>query len=271
MTLYTNDYLEYYLTLVSWLINNGVWSTLADTGLFALPFLAIVGQEWLRARSEGADEGNKGVLSAARIENRIFVAVFVILLAAIPMRTVDLSTIQFDTARSTQCQISAIKPSETGWGTSFTTLNNQSAKVPIWWAFIHGISKAVTASAVAAIPCGTDLRQMRMDVNSTRINDPVTAQEVADFTRDCYGPSRAKLFMDRPSLSDDQLNDVAWIGSKYFTDSAGYYDQFHSATPRSGWPYSESRDAGLARVDSGGGYPTCNQWWNDSSKGFGPV
>ncbi|RMP45662.1 hypothetical protein ALO95_200097 [Pseudomonas syringae pv. antirrhini] len=268
MTLYTNDYLEYYLTLVSWLINNGVWSTLADTGLFALPFLAIVGQEWLKARSEGADEGNKGVLSAARIENRIFIAVFVILLAAIPMRTVDLSTIQFDTARSTQCQISAIKPSETGWGTSFTTLNNQSAKVPIWWAFIHGISKAVTASAVAAIPCGTDLRQMRMDVNATRINDPVMAQEVADFTRDCYGPSRAKLFMDRPALSDDQLNDVAWIGSKYFTDSAGYYDQFHSATPRSGWPYSESRDAGLARVDSGGGYPTCNQWWSDSSKGL---
>ena len=26
-----------------------------------------------------------------------------------------------------------------------------------------------------------------------RIDDPVLAQEVADFTHDCYGPSRAKL------------------------------------------------------------------------------
>jgi len=40
---------------------------------------------------------------------------------------------------------------------------------------------------VAAIPCGTDLRQMRMDVDATRIDDPVLAQEVGDFVHDCYG------------------------------------------------------------------------------------
>ncbi|CAM5450298.1 hypothetical protein SSTU70S_06963 [Stutzerimonas stutzeri] len=41
------------------------------------------------------------------------------------------------------------------------------------------------------------LVQIRMDVDATRIDDPVLAQEVAeDFTHDCYGPSRAKLFMD---------------------------------------------------------------------------
>ena len=73
MTLFTGDYLEYYLTLVSWLIHNGIWMVLVASGVFALPFLAIVLQEWLKARAEGADEGNKGVLSAARIENRVFV------------------------------------------------------------------------------------------------------------------------------------------------------------------------------------------------------
>ena len=26
MTLYTTDYLEYYLTLVSWVVHNGIWS-----------------------------------------------------------------------------------------------------------------------------------------------------------------------------------------------------------------------------------------------------
>ncbi|EGH26935.1 hypothetical protein PSYMO_37826, partial [Pseudomonas amygdali pv. mori str. 301020] len=33
-----------------------------------------------------------------------------------------------------------------------------------------------------AIPCGVDLQQVRMDVNRARINDPLLAQEVADFT-----------------------------------------------------------------------------------------
>ncbi|WP_146766027.1 conjugal transfer protein TraG N-terminal domain-containing protein, partial [Pseudomonas luteola] len=267
-TLYTTDYLEYYLTLVGWLINNGIWDTLADTGLFALPFLAIVGQEWLRARGEGADEGNKGVLSALRIENRIFVAIFVILFAALPMKSIDLSTLQFDDSRSKQCQISVPKPGETGWGSSFTTLNGQSAKVPIWWAMIHALSKAINGAAVASIPCGVDLRQMRMDVNATRINDPVLTQEVADFTHDCYGPSRAKMFMDRPKLGLDELNDVSWIGSSYLVNTSGYYDAFHSSTPRTAFPYNETRDAGLARVDSGGGYPTCKEWWTTGSTGL---
>ena len=181
MTLYTTDYLEYYLTLVGWIVNNGIWNVLVATGAFALPFLAIVVQEWLKARSEGADEGNKGVLSAMRIENRVWVAIVVILFAGIPFIPVDLSTLQFDRTRSEQCQVNVPEPPETNWSAAFTTLNDQSAYVPVWWFFMHALSKAVTGAAVAAVPCGTDLRQIRMDIDSTRIDDPLLAQEVADF------------------------------------------------------------------------------------------
>ena len=268
MTLYTTDYLEYYLTLVGWIVNNGIWNILVASGVFALPFVAIVIHEWLRARAEGADEGNKGVLSSMRIENRVWVAIVVILFAGIPFIPVDLATIKFDTTRSAQCQVSVPQPADTGWSNVYTTLNNQSALVPVWWFFMHSISKAVTGGAVAAIPCGTDLRQMRMDVDATRIDDPVLAQEVGDFVHDCYGPSRAKLFMGRPTLSDDQMNDVTWIGSNYFLDNAGFYDTYHSNTPRTAWPYDATRDAGLAQVDSGGGYPTCRQWWSDGNSGL---
>ena len=268
MTLYTTDYLEYYLTLVGWIVNNGIWNVLVASGVFALPFLAIVLQEWLKARTEGAEEGNKGVLSSLRIENRVFVAIVVIMFAGIPFIPVNLSTIQFDQTRSTQCQVNVPVPSNTGWATSFTTLNNQSALVPVWWFFMHALSKAITGAAVAAIPCGTDLRQIRIDIDSTRINDPVNAQEVADFTQDCYGPARAKLFDNRPTLSDQQMNDVTWIGSNYFLTNAGFYDTYHSSTPRTAWPYNATRDAGLAQVPSGGGYPTCQQWWSDSGTGL---
>jgi hypothetical protein len=268
MTLYTTDYLEYYLTLVSWIVHNGIWAVLVASGVFAIPFLAIILQEWLKARAEGADEGNKGALSAVRIENRIFVAIVVILFAGIPFIDVDFNTLRFDRTRSVQCQVSVPEPAQTGWSQSFSTLNNQSAKVPVWWFFMHAISRAVTGASVAAIPCGTDLRQMRMEVDATRIDDPVLAQEVSDFTHDCYGPARARLFMNRPDLDEEQMYDVTWIGSRFFLDTAGYYDTYRAKTPREGWPYDSGRDAGLAEVPSGAGYPTCNQWWSDGTNGL---
>ncbi|MBN3849436.1 conjugal transfer protein TraG [Paraburkholderia sp. Ac-20342] len=267
-TLYTNDYLEYYLTLVGWLVHNGIWNTLVATSLIAIPFVTIVVQEWLRARGEGADEGNKGMLSAARIENRTWVAVLVMFFAGVPMIEVNLDTIKFDTTRSEQCQVMVAKPVDTGWSQSFTTMNHQSARIPVWWFFVHAVSKAVTGAAVAAIPCGTDLRQMRMDIDSTRIADPILSQEVADFSNDCYGPARAKLFMSRPTLNGAQMYDVTWIGSRQFLNTSGYYDTYHSRTPRTAWPYNSTRDAGLAQVPSGGGYPTCQQWWSDGGNGL---
>jgi TraG-like protein, N-terminal region len=268
VTLFTTDYFEYYLTLVGWIINNGIWTILVASGVIALPFLAIVIQEWLRSRATGAAEGKKGLLSSLRIENRVWVAIVIILFAGIPFIRVDLQTIQFDQTRSKQCQVNAPLPSQTGWQPAFTTLNDQSALVPVWWFFVHAISKAITAAAVAAIPCGTDLRQIRMDVDSTRIADPLLAQEVADFTRDCYGAARAKLFANRPALTDAQMNDVTWIGSGFFQTSAGFYDTYHSSLPRPEWPYDAGRDAGLAQVLNGGGYPTCQQWWSDGNRGL---
>ncbi|SDS20622.1 TraG-like protein, N-terminal region [Halopseudomonas litoralis] len=268
MTLFTTDYLEYYLTLVGWIVHNGIWSVLVASGVFTIPFIAIILQEWLKVRGEGADEGNKGLLSAARIETRVWVAVVVVIFAGIPFIDVDLNRMQYDDARSLQCGVNVPQPSDTGWSQSFTTLNDQSAKVPVWWAFMHALSRGITSASVAAIPCGTELRQMRMELDATRIDDPVLAQEISDFSHDCYGPARAKLFMSRPELDEAQMHDVTWIGSRYFMDSAGYYDNYRSRTPRDAWPYDSSRDAGLAQVPSGGGYPTCQQWWSDGSNGL---
>ncbi|WP_416772837.1 conjugal transfer protein TraG N-terminal domain-containing protein [Pseudomonas sp. RHF3.3-3] len=267
MTLYANDYLEYYLTLVGWLVSNGIWNVMMDSGFFALPFLVILLQEWFKAREEGGG-AELAFAASASIEHRLWLATAVILFAGVPVMTVSLSTLEFDQSRSEQCQHQAPLPQNTGWSKSFTTLNGQSAKVPFWWFFVHSASKAVSGAAVAAIPCGTDLRQMRMEVNNTRLTNPLLAQEVADFVDDCYGYSRAKLFMKQPDLTEEQTNDINWIGSRYFLENKGFYDTYHSKTPRDAWPYDPERDAGLAKVPGGGGYPTCKQWWDDEKEGL---
>ncbi|ARD13621.1 conjugal transfer protein TraG N-terminal domain-containing protein [Pseudomonas savastanoi] len=272
MMLHTNDYLEYYLTLVGWIINSGVWNMIEDSGLVAAPFAAIIISEWLKARAEGADEGNKGVLSLARVENRFYTAILVIIVCCMPLVTVSIDTLQFDRSRSEQCQYSVPNPADTGWNTSFSTLNGKSAVVPVWWLFVHAMSKAATAASIAAIPCGVDLQQVRMDVNRARINDPLLAQEVADFTNDCYALARSRLFMTQPTLNKEQLNDVNWIGSRFFLQTPGYYDDgfsgFRSHSPRTRWPYDATRDAALPQTTGGGGFPTCTQWWSDASIGL---
>lgn len=56
----TNNYLEHFLTLLGWLVNNGLWDLLTGTGLFALPLAFRVIGIWLKVREEGADEEIKG-------------------------------------------------------------------------------------------------------------------------------------------------------------------------------------------------------------------
>ena len=110
----------------------------------------------------------------------------------------------FDDAASQRCGVSVAKPTETAWGTTFNTIGERSANVPIWWFLVHALSKGVTASATASIPCAPDIRQMRMEIDSSRIDNQVLLQEVADFTRDCYGYSRSRLFTNRPQLDKAQ-------------------------------------------------------------------
>src|SRR3546814_12099243 len=74
--------------------------------------------------------------------------------------------------------------------------------------------------------------------------------------------------MNRPTLSDEQMNNVTWIGSSYFLDTPGFYDTYRAKTPRTAWPYDATRDTGLAQVDSGGGSPSFRQWWADGGQGL---
>ena len=145
------------------------------------------------------DEGNKGVLSSMRIENRVWVAIVVIMFAGIPFIPVDLSTIKFDTTRSAQCQVSVPQPADTGWSNVHHAQQPERAGagvVVLHARHLEGRHRA----AVAAIPWGPICVQIRMDVTPPASTTRCSAGG-RGLLHDCYGPSRAKLFMDRPTLS----------------------------------------------------------------------
>jgi len=268
----TGSYLEHYLTLLAWVINNGIWNTLVFTGLFALALGAIIVSEWMDARSQGADEGNKGVLSVLRVENRIYVAYLVILFACVPLLPLDITQLKFDSTRSKECGVNVAAPEQTGWGKALDGIGNQSGKVPVWWALVHVISKGITASATAAIPCYFDVRGLVMEVDESRIPDKALAAEVNDFTKQCYDEAHLKLKKNNPDLTAKQYHDVGWIGSNYFLNQHGYYDIVQSKYARKGWPFKEGRDATFLKHENGplagAGYPYCKHWWSDKTIGL---
>jgi hypothetical protein len=264
----TNSYLEYFLTLLGWVINNGIWDILLGTGLFLLPLVFKVVGIWLKVREEGEDEGNKGLLSLPRIENALYGAFFVILTCCLPLFNVSVSTLQYDTSRAKTCGTWTPKaPDDSGYSAVVSSLGDKTASSPLWWYLMHRLSKGATQASVASIPCRPDLRQMRFEVQHTRIRNKALAQELQDFTNDCYSVA---LYMwkqqDQGETTDqDVLSDIEWIGSKTFLSH--YYSSLQSKMPRARFPWSESRDSG--RPNTGrGGYPTCNEWWSTSDTGL---
>ena len=264
----TNSYLEYFLTLLGWVVSNGLWSVLLSTGLFVLPLVFKVAGIWLKVREEGDDEGNKGMLSLPRIENLLYGAFFVMIACCVPLLNVSLDTLKYDGSRAAVCGSWTPKPPEdTGYANIVSSLNGQTAKVPVWWMVVHKLSKGITQAAVATIPCRPDLRQVRFEVQHSRVNNPALAAELQDFTNDCYALALYTWKNRDQGQTTDRstLRDIEWLGSKTFL--RGDYGNLQSKTQRASFPWNEARDSG--RPNTGrGGYPYCSEWWSAADSGL---
>ena len=262
-----DSYFEYFTTLLGWILSNAMWELITQTGLVFLPFLGYVISFFLKAREQGADEGNKGELFFTWLEQKVYVAILVLVFTCIPVFGMSLNTLQFDVERAKECGHTIVKPSETPLATISTELDGRTAEMPLWWGLIHTVSKGLVHGAIASIPCKADLRQIRFDVQHTRIHNPVLRQEVLDFVEECYAPSRAKIRRQQLHLDEVQSRDLDWIGSKLMVNTPGLYDSFRAQSPRKLWAYDPARDAGLPNNGTGG-YPNCKQWWSDTDVGL---
>lgn len=265
--LVTNSYFEYFLTLLGWVINNTIWDTFVETGLFATPFLAHIIRLWLKVREEGDDEGNKGKLLLNRIEHAFYISIVIIVFTCMPLMTASVNTLVFDETRAKQCGYQTIKPQESALKDMQTTLDGQQAKLPLWWAFTTVLSKAVTQAAITAIPCSVDVRQLRFDVQNTQVTSPVLRQEITDFFQQCYVPARKKIKRKQAEVNEAQARDLDWIGSRIMVETPGLYDNYRSQMPRKQWSYDPKRDQALPNTGKGG-FPKCNEWWDASGIGL---
>jgi hypothetical protein len=269
--LIVTDYMEAPLLLLGWIINNALWNTLMATGLAAVPFVAMMVSEWFRARREGDDEGNKGKLALNRIETSLYAMVLCYAFTCLPLLSVSINpvnTIVRTDGSGSHCSVAVIGEGE--WSSdTLNSLSGQTASIPLWWAFVHVISKGMTNSAVAAIPCTPDWQSIATEIDLQEIEDQILQIEVSEFQQACYGAARNKLFREQPNMDRNLAKDTAWLGSNHFLTTPGFYDAFYAPRPIPGFPYVEARDSARSNTGPGlPGYPSCSEWWSDGTQGL---
>lgn len=271
MKMAVTDYLEYYLTVLGWVLNNGFWLLLAETGVYLVPIIGIVTTSWLDAKRKGTDEGSKAVASVNNTEVKVWTSMVVIMLTCVPAVNLSTSTVSYTDERNRQCDIEVYgqelyprkAPEETEIGSRFEMIGDETARVPLWWWLVHGMSKGFAAAGIAKIPCTADVRQIAQSVDATRIQDPTTLAEISDFASACYGAARSKLLASGTTLTAAESDDTWWLGSSYFLSTPGYYDTIQARNPIARFPFDSNRDEGYGDTGNGG-YPTCKEWWSSA-------
>ncbi|MFZ7109429.1 conjugal transfer protein TraG N-terminal domain-containing protein [Avibacterium avium] len=268
MTFNVDSYLEYFLTLLGWIINNGLFGLLASTGLFIAPLIGVLIKTWLEVKKQGADEGNKGELLIDWLGIQFFPAMLVIVITLAPMLPISLNNMAYDTNRSKQCGYKVpLAPERTGYGDMVSEFADKQAKVPLLWGLVHAINKGILHGAVSTIPCKPDLRQIRFEVQHEKINNPALLTEVRQFVQQCYLPARRKVLDSQVAMNAAQAREVSWLGGKILVNNSELYPRYRAMQPMQRWAYDTNRDQGLPNTGEGG-FPHCNEWWADSGIGL---
>lgn len=263
--------IDIYTTVLGWTLYDRLWEALADTGIAYLPFFGAVARHFVESWK---DDGNQGAEQSVRgLEAQLAAMLAVAALTGAPALDVRVA----DLSHTAACGAATVRGNDTGtlYDSAFK-LGDQAARVPVWWRAVMAVASGLSNVAVAAIPCAANLQQINYQIENSRIKDAGLRAQLALFDRDCYQPATAKFAREQKTLPVGYAeDDINWYGSKYFQDTAGFYDDPNvNLAPRvreeiPGFTYDATRDADLGgRPASGLGRPTCKQWWADDTVGL---
>ena len=270
-----SSYFEFVTVLFGWIVYDRLWAVLNDTGIVYVPFFVILLKNMLESRRAGDDEGSAAIQSLKKSETDIVVAIVVMFLAAVPFTEVRLGEMsyvrpQLDCAVEQRIARGA-EPAEvnglatgTAYDAPLATISGEVGRIPIWWGFVHVVSKAVVAAGSAAIPCTGDVVRLTMTLGNDTVEDPLLLRELADFTVDCHRAAVSRLHNGGSAGSTEEARrHMDYLGSPFFVDTGGYYDVLYSRRDRPAFARVDARDTGLE-----GAHPTCREWWRDGANGL---
>ena len=275
-----SSYFEFVTTLFGWILYDSFWSVLADSGVVYIPFIVILFTNIVSSRRAGDDEGSAALQSLKKSETDIVIAIVILFIAAVPFSNVTLGQMQF-TRPTVDCRVvdniangteqATVAGGNTGtsYDRVLATIGGQAGRIPIWWGFVHVLTKSVVAGSVASIPCAGDMSAVHMTLENEKIDDPRVNREVQEFINDCYMPSKSQfLRLENANPAPAVVDETNYLGSTFFQNNAQYYNKFYSSKARPDWAWNAARDGGYETDQAVGGHPNCNEWWTDAAVGL---
>lgn len=267
----TGSFIEMFMTTFGWHLYDIVWGIIASTGLAYLPILAVIIDNVIDP-IESQDAKSASVTSLRRLEIDVIRIIVLMVLAVTPMMTLQYGSVSH--TKACQGQTFSAGSSGTVFDEVFseTVINNNQAKVPPWFYLVMSVSGGINDAFVVSLPCDLNVRQIQYEMSTVRITDPHLRRDTQRFVTECYEPARADFFNNGRQFPENLSNDdIDWIGSQYFNNN--YYRNHYSKNPVSQFPFDTSRESDASHYADGqllpeSGYPSCSEWWNDSTSGL---
>lgn len=255
---------EIYTLVYGWFLFERIWDVIVTTGLFWIPFIVAIIKISLEARNAGSYAGNVGLLAVQRIETQCLSMLFVIMFACIPFKqsgfSLSVSTVNYQN-NINECSVDTRPPIPTNIRNAFADVEGQMVYMPIFWGAVHSLSAAVVNAFTVALPCKDDIAFNMFQLNESQIQDRDLKNEINDFHDACYVEAKYRLSGTGTTPSP---NDTDWLGSSFFMNTTGYYDDIRIG-PLDGWA-SDSRFTDPLQPDLI--YRSCKDYWLDGSQGI---
>lgn len=272
----TGSFIEMMLTTFGWQLYDIVWDVLSSTGLAYIPFIAVIIDNVIEP-IESQETKSAAKTSLRRLEIDIIRLVIVIFLAVSPFFTLAFGAVTHTNACETPTQAAGTKINQGSTGSTYdsnfpSTLNGAVAKVPPWFYLIMSVSGGVNDAIITKLPCKiADMRQLEHQQNTNKIIDPELRRDAQRFVTECYHPARGEFLNNRSSYDSAVKNEeVNWIGGSFFVSTI--YSKIYAGAPTKPFTFDLSRTKDKEWTGAGNhpqyGYPSCSEWWSDSSIGI---
>jgi hypothetical protein len=195
----------------------------------------------------------------------------------------QMNDIQYQPTCSSSNQLSTPGNSGTTYDTVFenTTSSGDPVYMPPAFALVMSIASGLTHGLIEwSIPCETNIREMMGQLTLSHFSSDLSEQ-VKRFNTECYLRANNQFQTQKPATSSYQStmnanggeSDLQWMGSHVYQQL--YYPNLQPDKPVMGFPYSQFPSQYVDDAIQKGemttptdGYPTCQQWWNDSTYGI---
>jgi len=275
----TGSFIEMFMTTFGWHLYEIIWGVISSTGLAYLPFFAVIIDNVIKP-IESQESKAAAATSLRRLEIDIVRLIIMMMLAVSPYITIQYGSIAYTKA----CQADTGTPGNTvnagNSGTRFdeifkpNLLNNQEARVPPWFYIVMSVTGGVNDAVISRLPCEMNMRQAEYELSTIQISDPHLKRQTQRFVSECFQPAVADFYNNHRQLPEGvDVTDILWPGSSYF--NSNFYQNEFAKNPVPGFAFDASRPSDMAYDSSDpnisipqNGYPSCSEWWNDSSTGI---